>query len=283
MYKLLLLLFLSCTLLAGCSDSEHSTYDSSEPIKEAKIFAKGLISEDLVAAPRFSPDGKTLFFHKPDRLSGHYQIFVSYYIDDAWTKPELPEFAISEASEGDMYFTPDGTKLFFVSNRESGFPERQWNYGLWVVDRTATGWGKPTYLSDAVNSYNDNIAYPTVASNGNLYFLTSEGINLSRFIDGKYQPREVLKLAEITPEQIFIPYIAHDESYLIQTGLEPSSEAPMFIRYNRNGVWSKPKQLSSKLIGGRFAFVSPDGQYLFFSKDDGIYQIEMSETGIEGT
>jgi Tol biopolymer transport system component len=280
----LLVLCLGFALFAGCSASEHSAYYSSESIKEPQIFAKGVISKDLVAAPRFSPDGKTLFFHKPDSLFGQYQIFVSYYVNDAWTTPVLPPFANREASEGDMYYSPDGSKLFFVSNREpADFPERQWTYGLWMVEKTDSGWSKPTYLSEAVNNPTESIAYPTVANSGNIYFI-SNGFYVSRFTDGQYQPRELIQFPDqAAPTADFIPYIAPDESYLLLSGREAEAGATMYIRYNHNGVWSSPQQLSDKLKGGRFPFVSPDGKYLFFSKDDGIYQLEMSETGIKGS
>jgi Tol biopolymer transport system component len=275
----ILLLCLSFALFAGCYASELSPYASSEPIKEPQIFAKGIISNDLVAAPRFSPDGKTLFFHKPNYVGGLYQIFVSYYLNDAWTTPVLPPFANIDSSEGDMYYSSDGSKLFFVSNRYTGFPERQVSYGLWMVEKTDAGWSKPTFMSEAVNYSTEEIAYPTVANNGNIYFI-SNGFFVSRFKDGQYQPRERIEFPEFATRPS-TPYIAPDESYLLLAGNEFEDEAYMYIRYNHNGIWSEPKQLSSKLQGGRFPFVSPDGKYLFFSKNDGIYQIEMSETGIE--
>jgi dipeptidyl aminopeptidase/acylaminoacyl peptidase len=189
-------LFVVCLLfLFGCSAQERHPYYSGQPITEPQLFTEAVISDARVASPRFSPDGKTLFFHKPNIPFGHYQMFVSEYRDGQWSKPEAPSFGLAKASDGDMYFSPDGSKMVFVSNRPSKV--RKYNYDLWMVEKTHNVWSEPKHLSADINTDAEEIN-PALAANANLYFISSEnrkwGIFVSKYVDGQYQKREWLKL-----------------------------------------------------------------------------------------
>lgn len=64
-------------------------------------------------------------------------------------------------------FSPDGESLYFSSDRPGG----QGGYDLYVSKRTASGWGTPTNLGDAVNSPGNEIAPYAV---GNSIYFSSD-------------------------------------------------------------------------------------------------------------
>jgi Tol biopolymer transport system component len=212
---------------------------------------------------------------------------VSRFENGQWSKPEIAPFS-GKHFDKEPFVSPDGSKLFFASLRPVGGVEKKdpRDFDIWVVTKSAGGWGDPAPLPAPVNSTGyDN--YPSVAANGTLYFASArEGgrgrndLYRARLIDGKYS--QVEKLGDIinTPGTDADPYIAPDESYLIfcsdrQGGF---GEGDLYISYNRGGAWTEPRNLGAAINTGEFEYtplLSPDGKYLFFSRGWGeIYRIE---------
>src|SRR5690242_9713692 len=84
-------------------------------LSKPELFAPGVIStsdNELNAA--FSPDGKSLYFTKNATRKG--VIVFSKFVGGKWSAPEVATFS-GQYSDFDPYFSTDGTKLFFVSNR----------------------------------------------------------------------------------------------------------------------------------------------------------------------
>ncbi len=100
-------------------------------------------------------------------------------------------------SDADPFITPDGTHLYFISNRPvlgKGKPDLD----IWMVEKTNSGWTEPKILGAPINSPG-NEWYPTIAANGTMYFRSDrEGgkrrtdIYRSRLVDGKYLEPENL-------------------------------------------------------------------------------------------
>ena len=71
------------------------------------------------------------------------------------------------------------------------------------------------------------------------------------------------------------PYISPDESYLIFSSKRKDSRAfnDLYISFKqKDGGWSIPINMGDKINNGshvRFPNVSPDGKYLFFTRDNG--------------
>ena len=110
-----------------------------------EIWGEGLISTPLDELNTvFSPDGKELFWSiaLPQQNGG--VIMTSKLVKGKWTSGEIAPFS-GQYTDWDPFFTPDGKKIIFVSNRPNGTEQKgPPDYDLWVVTRTADGgWSAP--------------------------------------------------------------------------------------------------------------------------------------------
>jgi hypothetical protein len=105
------------------------------------------------------------------------------------------------------------------------------------------------------------------------------GIYRSEFINGEYTKPELLPSGINSPGSVrnWAPYIAPDESHLIfcsTRGLPEYDQGDLFISFrNPEGNWINPVSLGETVNSNqmeRFSTVSPDGKYLFFTRDHTI-------------
>jgi len=264
-----------CSLISVFLAKFYSQTDLTKP----QIFAPGAIStpdDELNAA--FSPDGKSLYFSKKAVRQGI--IVVSHLVNGKWSSPEVAGFS-GQYSDFDPYFSADGTKLFFISNRplEGKLPKR--DYDIWVVEKTKSGWSAPRNLGAPVNSEADEF-YPALAADGALYFsINRQGgkgrfdIYRSRLAGGKYGEPE--NLGELnSPSSEANCYIAPDQSYLIFASYgrpEGIGDGDLYVSFNQNGVWTKAVNLGVGVNSPAREYApigSPDGKYLFFTSERGF-------------
>lgn len=87
--------------------------------------------EELVNLPKrhqasatFSKDGKTMIFARGNdgRKKGDQDVnlYISKFRDGAWTEPEFLKISDPKAWDACPSFSPDGSTLYFASNREGG-------------------------------------------------------------------------------------------------------------------------------------------------------------------
>jgi hypothetical protein len=170
--------------------------------------------------------------------------------------------------------------LLFASDRPRNGVESHRFY-IWSVAKTKKGWGEPRSLDGSVNSEGSQV-FASMATNGNLYFTSDRksgefDIYRSKLVDGKYQPAEDLG-PTINGEGIWSleALIAPDESYLLMGsfGRQPSfGNSDLFISYNQNGVWTKPKNLGPVINTPAREYsprISPDGKWLIYTSEQGM-------------
>mgnify|MGYP001189029560 CR=1 FL=1 len=241
-----------------------------------------------IGGPVFSPDGNELIFRES---SGRPRLVISRLENGRWTEPRAAGF-----SGGDLNYSPDGRKLFFVSNDPLQKDVPLFDHlDLWVVQRTETGWSEPASLGPPVNS-EQHECWASMAGNGNLYFFRSGGgkartvpggvmvgpapggkpgeadIYCSKFVDGRYTEPEKLGPEVNSDAADLDPAIAPDESYLVFQSNRPGGfgQMDLYISFrNRDGSWAPAVNLGDKInsagseASGR---VSADGKYLIFNK-----------------
>lgn len=250
---------------------------------EPRLFAPGVVSTgDEEFAPTFEPDGKTVYFTKssPGRLRVMW-IAVSRLRDGKWSTPEIAPFS-GRYTDIDPYVTPDGKRLFFASNRPTSGTAPRRDFDLWVMERTASGWGEPKHLGAPVNS--DGVETTTaVAPDGTLYFasdnrpdgLKGRFLYRAKYVDGRYTDVEQLPASINAGASASNQYIAPDGSYMIFASNRPNepSGGGLYITYNRDGAWSEPESLGA-VFSEYDAFtpvVSPDGKHLYFTSRRGAF------------
>ena len=105
------------------------------------------------ASIALSADGSELFIYKDDGAGDIY--YCKQRADGSWSKPLPIEGSVNSRSyyENAAAVSPDGTTLFFASNREGGYG----GLDLYMVKMNDKGfWGKPTNLGDVINTPEDD-------------------------------------------------------------------------------------------------------------------------------
>ncbi len=268
-------------LIPGCSKknsipSLKGPYLGQEPPgKTPEIFAPGIISTGASEfGSTFSPDGDAFYY----AISGVPNTIACVKLKkNEWTKPQISPFS-GQYSDWDMNLSPDGTKLYFTSNRPlAGDGPPIDNSNLWVVERTGEEWSDPKSLGSPINTdgYEN---YPSISRDGTLYFFHSTKENnqnpdvyYSAWIDGKYQ--EPVRLGnEINSEYPeWDPFIAADESFLIFSSVgrpEGYGECDLYISYKKSdGTWTDGTNMGATINSRAHEFcpnVTSDGKYFFF-------------------
>lgn len=79
------------------------------------------------------------------------QIWTAHRVGDRWSDPQPVSFSDARYSDSDPWLTPDGTTLYFISNRPVQGETPRTDLDLWRVSVTPNGFGAPEHLA-AVSS-----------------------------------------------------------------------------------------------------------------------------------
>jgi len=267
-FQLCALIGLKCTKDQP-PDSLLHPYASADPISIPKKFE--IPGMGNVWHITFEPDGKTLYFVTIDNIRKMEIVKYSRFENNQWSIPQLADFSGQYRIET-PHVSPNGTKLFFtyaVSGHED----------IYVMEKSGKGWSMARSLGTPVNS-SEFDSSPSTTLSGNLYFLSFRSgraaIYLSRFIDGVYAKPELLD-DNINRYNVGEIYVAPDESYLLFDIYTPPDNSQLHISFNNNGSWSVPQNLGSVINFTNFQkrpCVSPDGNYLFYTANNGIFQVD---------
>jgi WD40-like Beta Propeller Repeat len=272
-----LLWLMAGTLRAQTNAQPESVASNPKP----EMIGEGVISTaDDEFGGSITPDGKTIYYDITVPAHYLYVMCESHLVDGKWQKPEVLPFS-GLYRDSDPVLSPDGKTLMFASDRPRHGQDEQ-SFFIWSVTRAEKGWGEPRPMDGPINSAGSQI-FASVANNGNLYFTSDRNNNghidifRSRLVEGKYQPAEDLG-PNINGDGIWSleALIAPDESYLLigSFGRQPGfGNSDLFISYNQNGVWSKPKNLGPVINTAAREYsprISPDGKWLIFSSEQGM-------------
>jgi len=256
-------------------------YAVEKPLSAPRIFAEGIIStSDDEFNVSFTPDGKAVYFTKSVVRSYLYTICVSHFERGKWGTPEVATFS-GFYRDWDTFVAPDGSTLYFVSDRPLPGVREGNNVDIWMVDKTAAGWGEPRNIGQPVNS-DAAETYPTLTSDGTIYFSSTRAggkgeadIYRSRLINGKYTSPENLGDAVNSSYNETEAYVARDESFIIFTSNRPGGlgSFDLYVSYKRAGGWTKAVNLGPQVNSEGYDLnptISPDDKYFFFVSDRGF-------------
>jgi Tol biopolymer transport system component len=245
------------------------------------LFGPGTISTgDMELNAAFTPDGRTLYFTKRTPKYQLWTILVSTLKGNRWSVPRVAEFS-GQYGDFDPFISPDGSQLFFSSNRPVPGKAKP-DFDIWMVKKTAAGWSTAVNLGADVNTESQEY-YPSVSKTGTLYFSSNrEGgkgsgdLYRSRLVNGKYSKPE--NLGDEINSKYFEgdPYIAPDESFLIFVSYnrpDGLGDGDLYVSLNQNGHWTPPKHLGAPINSSALDFcpnMSPDGKYFFFTSERGF-------------
>ncbi len=280
-----LLLFL-VTILSNCAQPDGFPhlqgpyFGQKPPGSTPEVFAPGIVCTGLYERDvAFSPDGNEFYFGIVTGDNAYSAILVSIQAEGRWTRPEVAPFSGNpKYRDLEHCISPDGKRLYFVSNRPDplrGETEGDWD--IWVMERGASGWEEPINLGPPVNTDSGEY-FPSVSRNGTLYFTRDDPktrihfIYRARLVDGKYSEPEKLPPQVNCGQSQFNAFIAADESYMIVPvfGREDSCGSTDYyiVFRNKKDEWSDPINMGEKIntpSGFEWSpYVSPDGKYFFF-------------------
>lgn len=262
---------------AAQKPSKHP-YASDKPMPEPAMFGEGVIStpeDDLNAA--FTPDGQAVYFTRNFPASKLGVILFSQFRNGKWQPPEIASFS-GQFTDYDPIITPDGSKLFYCSNRGADGKQKN-DFDIWFVEKTANGWSAPKSFGEPVNT-KSNEFYPSVASDGTLYFSSNRqggkggfDVYRSRLIDGKYGEPENLGENVNAQTNDLDNYISPDQKFLVFAAYGRPDDlgggrGDLYTSFNQNGSWTKSKNLGPKINSPAREYCpigSPDGKYFFFT------------------
>ena len=240
------------------------------------LFAPGIVSTGSREwSSSFTPDGKFYCFG----LSGPPKNAILFMKekDGLWTEPTAAPFS-GTYSEYDFNLTPDGSKLLYTSHRPpSGIGAEKSDSDIWMVERTASGWGEPRPLGSPINTDNREL-YPSMTHDGTLYFFSNRpggrggsDVYRARFVDGKFTEPENLGDGINTEENESDPFVAADESFIIVTSSRPGGfgRGDLYVSFRgEDGSWGTLINLGETINTADTEFcpsITPDGKYIFFT------------------
>ncbi|MBL6447982.1 PD40 domain-containing protein [Fulvivirga sp. 29W222] len=245
----------------------------------AQLFEPGLISTKYPNRDiAISTDGNEVFYTLQSYKREVSVIMRLVKVKGKWSKPQVASFS---GQHGDLEpaFSPDGKRLYFVSNRSANGTTKE-DYDIWYVDKTNDKWGDPINIGTPVNT-EENEFYPSITSKGDLYFTAEyednkgkEDIYVSRLVNGKYTNPESISEAVNSKTYEFNAFIVPDESYILFTSYGRPDDlggGDLYISSkNDQGEWSPARHLSHSVNSTALdycPFVSADSKYLYFTSD----------------
>lgn len=267
--------------------SQKYSYTSDKILNTPKLFAPGIISTELDELNAcFTPDGKTLFYCLNAIGNKYAVIMMTEFKNGKWTIPQIAPFSTGLDSDYDPFISPDGERLFFISNRlykEGNYARK--NFDIYYVDKINGIWnGKIKNMGSVINDARDQY-YPSVSKNGNLYYSTikdsSFDIYCSKYENGNYTTPQKLAGSLNTGTHEIDNCISPDEDFIIFSGYgrkDSKGSGDLYISFNINGSWSEAINLGETINTNSKEYcpiLSPDGSYLFYTSTSGIFDSDL--------
>jgi len=145
--------------------NKNNQWNTPQPINS-------LNTEKHDACVTLSADGQYLYYYHSDRTKG--DIYKVQFLGKNWGSPEKINKNInSKYQENSLTITPDGTTIYFVSNRKGGVGEKD-IYEIHLLEDST--WSEPVNLGNTINTpYNEDA--PFIHPDGKTLYFSSQGHN----------------------------------------------------------------------------------------------------------
>ncbi len=250
-----------------------------------ELFGEGVFSTaawDFFVA--FSPDGVEAWFCRANGNFTHFTILQTRREETGWAAAEVAPFS-GRWSDADPHVSPDGRRLYFISDRPREGSAEPADHDVWLVERTASGsWSEPRHVGAPVSVAGVTEWSPCVAASGSLYFgvvrdggLGGNDLWLCRWSDGAWSAPANLGDAVNSPAEEVEPWISPDETLLIFSAQGRAGGRGGFdLFYSRrvDEAWQPARPLPSAVNTPLDDFnpsVSPDGLWLYWSSTRGAF------------
>lgn len=252
------------------------------PRDTPEVFAPGIVSTAAFEHSRLlvSKDGRTFYWAAQPEGSSNgildQAIWRMHQGADGWSSPEpLPVPLIGLASPA---LSPDGKVLYFTSIANTPGVDRDHrahHVNALSVD-SAEVEDVTSQLAPLAKSWSFSIA-----DNGNIYFDSRDSTDsgwalyVMERTGGRYAPPRKLGGAVNSGTVDVHPCIAPDERFLVFSSFRPGGHgiADLYVSFRgSDGDWTPARNLGptvNSAILERFPSLSPDGRFLFFTRNGG--------------
>lgn len=252
-------------LLNACNYNESHYLGHKPPGLIPEAFAPGIVcTEYYEYSGTFTPDLREFYFI---RQGGKYEeptFIVLKNNNNTWQESVVSQWV------GQPVISPDGNMM---------------HLGKRYKERTQTGWSE---LKELKAPFNDIPIMRLSSSVSGTYYFDSYHkekpdfpIRYSRLVNGEHEsPRELDEAINSGIKNLNHPFIAPDESYLLWDAVREDGygSSDIYISFKmQDGSWGNAINLGAKINTEAWeasAFVTPDGKYLFFSRNIGSENYE---------
>lgn len=272
---LVIFLFQACQKYKDQKTTGHIGFDATDSVA---MFGVGMVSTQYpVRDFTLSPAADELYFSVQHPQSGFSMILGSRKTGEEWTIPEVASFSGNYA-DFEAAFSPDGQRLYFSSNRPIDGTGKSKDFDIWYVEKEGEGWSKARNIGAPVNTEKHEF-YPSVASNGNIYFTATrengigrEDIFMSRYEGSTYTEPIPLDTAVNSNLDEFNAFVSADEDFIIFSSWgrkDDMGRSDLYISFKDSlNQWMPAKHLGSEINSAHIdycPFVSADKRFFFFT------------------
>lgn len=245
-------------------ETEHAGIDIQTVPKMLTLFGEDVISTPLYERDMaISPKGDELVYTLGDYKQHKRALVGMKFRHGNWETPEILTIS-GQYQDIEPFFTTDGNRLYFASNRPIYNDSTRSDYNLWYSDKKEEMWAEPVALDSMINTKGDEF-FPSLSTTGNLFFTATrengvgrEDIFMCKLVAGKFVTPEPLPAAINTPLYEFNAFIAPDEDYIIFSSFERDDGfggGDLYIsQKDQNGIWMKARNLGGKINSGALDF-----------------------------
>ena len=269
------------------AQDEQSYLGQTPPTDTPELFAPGWISlpGQYEFGSVFSVDGLEMFFAVD--LGGRSEIRSIRVREGEWGPVETV-ISHSEYSFNDPFLSPDGNRLFYISDRPLNGSDPAKDHDIWYSIRREQGWSAPINAGPMINTVK-NEYYMSFTREGSMYFGSNGAADEDRPGDfdiyfaeaDHFRFQRPSRLPETVNSRQYEAdvFIAPDESYLIFCSVrgEGLGEGDLYVSFRSpDGGWTAAKNMG-ETINTEYhelcPFVTSDGKYLFFTSNRDIYWV----------
>lgn len=274
-------LFANCISTYGQTKQTHLIDTGIMP----QIFAPGIMSTPFSEwSTSFTPDGKTVY---SSQGSIYWTIVFSKQQQGKWIKPQVASFS-GKFRDTDPFITPDGKKIFFISNRPAKTAPQnkaQAAEHIWYANHlTGDNWDTPQLLDSAINLTGVSNYAPSVSAKGTLFYcsrrkeLTGMQSFYAEWKGDHYEKPKQLSIPGAS--EIQDPFIAPDESYIVFL-----NGNDIYISFKQGNGWAEAQKLDPEVNNGdgnSSPCVSADGKMLYYTSNriKGFYKRDVKKPAL---
>ncbi len=218
--------------------------------------------------PFLTADGKKLFFVR------NFDLWFAEWTDTGWTDPVSlgPKFNTGPGIEHSPSVSPDGQKLYFVSDTRGGF---LWDIWVSTYDSSVSDWGIPVNLGWPVNTPGTEFSARIGPDGRHLYFSSLSdsvdslnptgrcGIYVSELNGTNWSIPTKVPVSSCATDDY--PSITADGRWFYFDRFISVAEQRIFVSESTALGWGPAYDLSSQLGGPGWApSITPSGESLFF-------------------